>query len=125
MTKNGQFVWLDLTVPNADEVSSFYCTVLGWKRESLLFEDSDFNIFNGEDKDPIAGVCYARGVNADVPPQWLNYVQVENVYECAERCKASGGEVVNGPRKMGGHDFCVLRDPAGAYIAVIAPSKDV
>jgi predicted enzyme related to lactoylglutathione lyase len=67
----------------------------------------------------MAGVCHARDTNANVPPQWLIYVKVASVAECARRATEAGGAVVDGPRKMGGSMFAVIRDPAGAVIGVI------
>jgi predicted enzyme related to lactoylglutathione lyase len=55
-----------------------------------------------------------------VPAQWLIYINVESVAESARLCAEMGGEVLDGPRKMGDLDFCVIRDPAGAVAALIS-----
>lgn len=116
----GQIVWRDLTVPNATEVKDFYTRVVGWKADEHPMEGySDYNISDGSGE-VIAGVCHARGSNASVPAQWLMYVQVASVQEAAERCLEAGGTVVDGPRKMGDQDFCVIKDPAGAVLALIS-----
>ena len=41
----------------------------------------------------------------------------------AERCRELGGEVVDGPRMMGRHHFCVVRDPAGAVIGLVSEGE--
>jgi len=38
----------------------------------------------------------------------------------AGRCAELGGHVIDGPREMGGMRFCVIQDPAGAVMALIA-----
>jgi predicted enzyme related to lactoylglutathione lyase len=116
---NGQIVWRDLTVVDAVGVRDFYASVLGWKfSEVSMGEYSDFNVLAGEGGEPIAGVCHSRGPNADVPPVWLMYVLVADVQAACAAAVSGGGGVVAGPRKMGGGWFAVVRDPAGAMLAV-------
>lgn len=47
------------------------------------------------------------------------YVQVEDVAESCKRAVHEGGDVIEGPRDMGGKVFAVIRDPAGAVLAII------
>ncbi len=122
--KQGRIVWHDLTVPNAAELSSFYSQVCGWEATAREEHGGDF-VMNVAESDSaseaIAGVCYAKGSNANVPPQWLLYVEVPDVQERAKQALELGGKCVDGPRKMGEFHFCVIQDPAGAYIALIGP----
>ncbi len=115
----GEIVWQDLTVPNAEKVSRFYERVAGWKR-SLHPGCDDYNMTPGDTDEPVAGVCYATGSNAAVPPQWLLYVTVEDVPKAAAVALEQGGRVLDGPRPMGGNQFCVVQDPAGAVIGLIS-----
>ncbi len=119
--KIGQICWQDLTVENADEIRQFYSKVAGWKSEPVnMGQYEDFNMIAAETGEPAAGICHAQGSNANLPPQWLIYIAVEDADACAERCKAEGGEVIDGPRAMGQGRFCVIRDPAGAVAALIS-----
>ena len=116
----GKFVWHDLTVDNAEQVKDFYSKVIGWKAtDHSMGEFNDYDIHLPESDGIVAGICHARGSNANLPPQWLIYVTVEDVNRSAELCKESGGKVIDGPRKMGEYNFCVIQDPAGAVIALI------
>ena len=64
------------------------------------------------------------GSNADLPPQWLVYINVGNLDESLQKCTDLGGELVTQPRAMGGYGkFCVIRDPAGAVAALFEPSS--
>jgi len=118
--KTGTIVWHDLTIDNAGEVRDFYSKVVGWKPEPVdMGGYSDYNMLdtNGQST---AGVCFRSGPNSNLPPQWLIYVAVADVQKSADAAVQSGGRVVEGPRKMGGQDFCVVQDPAGAYTALVS-----
>ena len=111
----GAILWHDLTVPDADAVRAFYEGVVGWTPSPVdMGGYSDFSMIAPGSGEVVAGICNARGPNADFPAQWLMYIGVEDVDACAARCLALGGEVIHGPRTMGGGRFCVVRDPAGA-----------
>ena len=57
-----------------------------------------------------------KGVNKDVPAQWLRYITVENLDESLETCKKFGGKVLGEKRKMGEEYYCLIQDPAGAFV---------
>lgn len=112
--EQGTIVWTDLTVENAEAVRDFYAAVAGWTPQPVsmgAYDDYSMCTASGAGS---AGICHARGVNANIPPQWLVYITVEDLDASIERCKELGGEVVDGPRKLGNNRFCVIRDPAGA-----------
>ncbi|MDE2938542.1 MAG: VOC family protein [Chloroflexota bacterium] len=116
----GSIPWQDLTVPNAPEIRDFYCQVVGWTyTDHDMGEYNDYNINLPEGGHTVAGICHARDSNANIPPQWLVYIVVEDVAQSVQRCLDLGGQVVDGPREMGGQTFCVIRDPAGAVAALI------
>ncbi len=115
----GTIGWRDLTVKNAEKGRDFYKNVVGWKSEDVkMGEYSDYNMIVPSTGEGVAGICHARGVNADLPPQWLIYIVVDDVDRSAAKCRELGGEVVAGPRTLGGGRFCVIRDPAGAVCAL-------
>jgi len=117
----GKIEWLDLTVDDASRVKDFYCSVVGWtSTEQDMGTYSDYNIDLPGTANTIAGICHAKGSNANLPAQWLAYVRVANVAESAEKCKKSGGKVLEGPRRMGNKQFCVIQDPAGAVLALLS-----
>ena len=120
----GTIVWRDLTVENASDIRDFYSEVVGWKAESVsMGEYDDFNMNAPRSGTPVAGVCHARGTNSDLPAQWLNYVVVNDLDHSVERCKELGGEILVGPKGMDQARYCVIRDPAGAVLALYAQSK--
>lgn len=120
-SKIGQIEWFDLTVDDAYGIKDFYCSVVGWSSNEVdMGTYADFNINLPGTQDTVAGVCHARGGNANLPSQWLVYVRVKSVAESAIQCEKLGGKVLDGPRRMGGSHFCVIQDPAGAVMALLS-----
>jgi len=121
----GSITWADLTVKNAEQVKQFYTEVVGWKSESVdMGGYTDFNMNTADESNTVAGICHSKGVNAELPPQWLIYITVENVESSANRCEELGGKILSGPKGMGGYGkFCVIQDPAGAVAALFEPEK--
>ena len=115
----GALVWIDLTVPSADGVRDFYESVIGWTSDEVdMGGYSDYSMNAPGSGTTIAGVCHARGVNADLPPVWMPYFVVDDLDSSIERCTELGGEIVVAPRSLGEGRFCVVRDPAGAVSAL-------
>jgi predicted enzyme related to lactoylglutathione lyase len=84
----------------------------------------DFSMLTPDGGTVVAGVCHARGPNADIPPQWLVYIHVPDVDTAAATAATRGGRVVAGPRAMGHGRFAVIQDPAGAVFALYQPPAD-
>ncbi len=117
----GAVEWCDLTVQDASNVKDFYCNVIGWESAAVSMGDyDDFNITLPDGGDTITGICHARGGNSNLPPQWLMYVRVASVADSAAICIAKGGKVIEGPREMAGCQFCVIKDPEGAVLALLS-----
>ena len=115
--------WRDLTVPNATDVRDFYCDVVGWRaNDHDMGGYADYEMLTPERGDCVAGICHSRGTNAPIPPQWLIYITVADADASAARCVARGGQVLDGPREVGGQRFCVIQDPAGAVAALVSSS---
>ncbi len=53
-------------------------------------------------------------------PYWLYYFNVGDIDAAAERVKAGGGQIVNGPMEVPG-GACIVqgRDPQGAMFALV------
>ena len=106
--------WTDLTVPDAERIRDYYAAVVGWSFEPHdMGEYADFSMTT-QSGQRVAGICFARGVNADVPPVWIPYFAVGDLEAAVARAVELGGEVVSGPRA----GFCIIRDPAGAVAAL-------
>ena len=120
--KVGTIGWRDLTLKDAEKLRDFYQDVVGWKwTPAEMGGYSDFNMMSRASDETVAGICHARGVHADLPPQWLIYIVVQELDSSVARCGKLGGRVVSGPRQLGDGRFAVIEDPAGAFRALFQP----
>lgn len=118
----GSITWRDLTVKDASKLREFYTAVVGWTAAEVdMGGYADYSMVapSGE---TVAGVCHARGANADIPPQWLMYVTVADIDASVAQCKKLGGKVVTPVKALGDGLFAVIRDPAGAVCALYQPA---
>ena len=80
---------------------------------------ADYNMIGG-DGNPAAGVCHARGMNADLPPVWLIYLPVGDLAESLRRVEAEGGKVLKSMRGSDGEPaYAAIQDPVGACFALV------
>lgn len=118
----GTVGWHDLTVSNAAEVADFYSAVVGWTPHAVDRGDyADYGMASAEDDREQAGVCWARGPNTGLPPQWLMYVVVADLEASLQACLDRGGEVVQRQSLGMRGRHAVIRDPAGAVCALWQP----
>ncbi len=117
----GKVEWMDLTVEDAPKLRDFYASVVGWNTDDVPMGNyDDFNMNLPGSKQTIAGICHARGSNANLPAQWLMYVRVASVAASVNECESRGGKVLDGPRRLGKSRFAVIEDPAGAVMALVS-----
>lgn len=124
-TPMGTIAWSDLTVPDATLVRDFYAAVCGWRAEPVSMGSyEDYGMIPAGGDRAVAGICHARGSNADVPAQWLNYVTVPDLAASLKACEAGGGTIVRPARSLGGYGtMAIIRDPAGAVLALMQPAS--
>lgn len=122
-TKAAKFLWADLTVNDAASLRDFYKEVAGWDYEPFTLKDnneeySDY-IMTNTNGDAIAGICNKRGVNKEIPSQWIIYLGVDDVFEAKEKVILLGGEVIHENKKNDGtYNYILVRDPQGAVFGL-------
>jgi predicted enzyme related to lactoylglutathione lyase len=121
----GTIGWIDVTVPDAERLRDFYCNVVGWKAAPVPMGGyDDFCMNLPQSGKTVAGVCHARGPNADLPSAWLVYITVGDLDQSMARCVELGGQVLGSVREMGGQGrLCIIRDPSGAAAALFEPAR--
>ncbi len=118
----GKIGWIDMTLDDADGVRDFYQAVVGWQSDGVdMGGYSDYVMKMPASGDGVAGICHARGSNADLPSGWLIYIVVADVEKSAAACTEHGGKVVVAPRGLAGGRFCVIEDPGGSIAALYQP----
>jgi hypothetical protein len=121
----GKIGWVDLTVADADRVRDFYSRVVGWKAEPLdMGGYSDYAMSASDSKATVAGICHARGPNAEIPPCWMIYITVTDLDASLTEVERGGGKRRSAVRDCGGHGrFCMIEDPAGAVAMLFEAAK--
>ncbi len=120
----GRIGWLDLTVADATAARDFYQQVVGWAVQEVGMKDgearyADYNML-GEDGNPAAGICHARGVNADLPPVWMIYLPVGDLAASIRRVEEEGGRVVKAMQDPDGKPvYAAIQDSLGVSLALI------
>ena len=103
----------------SESILRYYSQVIGWEPDPVEMNGyHDFSMNPPKSDTPVAGICHARGPNADHPPQWILYITVADLHESMKRCREGGGSIVTGPKGLGKGRYCVMRDPAGAVAAL-------
>jgi hypothetical protein len=120
----GRIAWLDLTVPDAATTCDFYRQVVGWTVQNVEMQDggeqyADYSML-GADGNPAAGVCHARGMNADLPAVWMLYLPVGDLAESLRRVEDEGGKVIKAMQgEDGAYVYAAIQDPVGVYVALL------
>jgi uncharacterized protein len=119
---HGQFVWYELTTPDVDASQRFYPPITGWGTQQF---DKDYTMWTTGGA-PFAGIFRlgpeqrARGI----PPNWMPYVEADNVDEAARKVTSLSGKVVHGPEDIPGTGrFAVVQDPQGAVFGIYKSNK--
>ena len=120
----GCISWLDLTVANSSATRDFYQKVVGWSVQDVEMQDTsgryaDYRML-GDDGNPAAGVCHARGVNIGLPPIWMLYLPVGDLAESLRRVREGGGTIIKATHGTDGeYAHAVVQDPVGACLALL------
>ena len=115
----GQFSWHELATTDAAGAIAFYAQLFGWK-ESSAFDMGGgwmYHMFTRGGRD--LGGIFTKPAEMPGPPAWCHYIMVDDVHAAAERVKANGGQIFNGPMEVPGGDWIAQGfDPQGAMFAV-------
>lgn len=112
---HGDASWHELSTTDAAAAMDFYTGLFGWKRDQA-FEMGEMGTYHMFSRAYQLGGMMNKPANmAQVPNNWGLYFRVPSVHEGAERVKANGGQVLNGPMEVPGGDWIVnCLDPQGA-----------
>jgi uncharacterized protein len=117
--KLGDVSWHELYTTDAEAAMKFYTTLFGWKpTDSMdMGEMGKYHMFGRSF--PLGGMMNKPPQMAQVPPGWTMYFRVDDVHAAADRVKANGGQVTNGPMEVPGGDWIVnCMDPQGAAFSM-------
>jgi predicted enzyme related to lactoylglutathione lyase len=115
----GDMSWHELVTTDREGAWAFYHALFGWEK-GPAFEMGPvgtYQLFS------IGGQSLGGMMNKTpdmpMPPSWLYYAMVPDINAAAERVKAAGGQVINGPMEVPGGDWILQGvDPNGGVFAL-------
>lgn len=114
----GEVSWHELYTTDYAAAFDFYSKLFGWEKGQAMDmgQMGIYQIFQRNGRD-IGGMM--NKPDASMPSGWTYYFRVPDVNAVAERIKARGGKVTNGPMEVPGGDKIVMgADPQGGMFAV-------
>lgn len=116
--------WADLSTPRVDEASDFYTRLLGWEVEVTDTPMGEYRIARVGTRQ-VGGLMAPPPHEADMPPTWTVFFDVDDIEAAADRAAAAGGTVLQAPVDIPDGRVAVVADPTGAMLGLISgPDHD-
>jgi uncharacterized protein len=117
LSSPGHVGWHELSAVNWEEAFAFYGDLFGWqKADAEVGKMGTYQLFSAAGQ-TIGGMS-TKPPTAPMP-FWLYYFNVGDVDAAAERVKAGGGKILEGPLEARGRNRIVrCTDPQGAMFAL-------
>ena len=118
----GEASWHELMTTDQPAATSFYQEVFGWQPSDAMDMGpaGKYQMFN-RPHGMIGGMMNKPPQMANVPSNWQIYFRVPDADAAAERIKANGGTILNGPMEVpGGDRVLTAMDPQGAAFGLHA-----
>jgi hypothetical protein len=118
----GEASWHELMTTDSEAAMKFYSEVFGWQPSDVMDmgEMGKYRMFN-RPIGMIGGMMNKPPEMSSAPPMWIIYFRVPDINAAAERVKANGGQILNGPMEVPGGDWIVnAADPQGAMFSLHA-----
>lgn len=114
---HGQYIWYELTTPDIEGAKAFYPRFTDWGLQAF---DENYTMWTTGGA-PVAGLFRLTDEmrQQGVPPNWMAYVECDDVDATAAKATSLGGKVVAGPDDIPGTGrFAVVQDPQGAMFGL-------
>ena len=118
----GEASWIELMTTDAPAAMQFYQELFGWQPGEAMDmgEMGKYHVFNRGSR-MMGGMMNKPPAMAQVPPNWGIYFMVPDINAAAERVKANGGRILNGPLQVPGGTWILnALDPQGAAFSLHA-----
>ena len=122
----GEASWLELMTTDAPAAMTFYQKLFGWQPSEAMDMGAmgKYQMFNRADR-MIGGMMNKPPEMAQAPPHWAIYFRVPDINAAAERIKANGGTILNGPMEVPGGSWILnAMDPQGGSSALHATKPE-
>ena len=114
----GRVGWHELLAADWEKAFAFYSELFGWRKaDAEIGSMGTYQMFS-------AGGQTIGGMSTKPPmvpmPFWLYYFNIDDIDAAAERVKAGGGRILEGPLEVrGGGWIARCTDPQGAMFALV------
>jgi predicted enzyme related to lactoylglutathione lyase len=123
VNEKGAIGWNELNTRDPEAAKEFYGAVFGWTATERDMGEMGTYVEWRVEGQRVGGMLDIRGrVPDEVPPHWLVYFGSVDTDEAVDKIKELGGGVIFGPTDIPAGRFAVVRDPFGAFFAVMQPS---
>ena len=117
--------WNELHTRDTAAADEFYSAVCGYELEKMDGPPGFDYMLLKIDGRPVGGrMKMGADFPAEVPPHWLTYFAVDDTDAAAEKVRAIGGSVTNGPNDSPYGRMAICTDPAGAMFAIIKLAQE-
>ena len=122
-TGAGTFCWFEHMTPDTAKSKSFYTKLFGWTTETMPMGPGEYTMWK-RGNDYLGGMMANEGPTAGAPPNWLVYIQVDDIEASHRKAIDLGAKSCVPPTvipDMG--RFAVFTDPVGASFAIYQSQK--
>lgn len=124
VNEKGAVGWNELNTRDPEGARAFYSAVFGWDADERDMGEMGTYVEWHVGGKRIGGMLDIRGrVPDEVPAHWLVYFGSVDTDEAVRKIEEQGGGVLFGPMDIPAGRFAVVRDPQGAFFAVMQPSE--
>ena len=119
MTTHGAVSWSELMTTDPQAARGFYGELFGWQFETMPMPDGDYHVASAAGE-KLAGIMALPEQAAGTPPNWGQYITVDDVDGMVKKIENLGGTVLVPPTDIPGVGrFLLLQDPQGATLSAI------
>ena len=116
----GALAWSELYTHNTEAASDFYASLFGWSVNRTRGANNDEYFEFQIDGRSAAGMMAIKKEWGEMPPHWSIYFAVADLDASISKAKDLGAQAVMPPIEVQDVGRLVfLRDPQGAYFAII------
>jgi uncharacterized protein len=115
----GEVSWHELMTTDAEAALKFYGEVFGWTPVPPMDMGPMGKYYMFKRSFDLGGMMNKLPEMAQVPPNWGLYFRIADINAGADRVKANGGTILNGPMEIPGGGWIVnCMDPQGAAFSL-------
>jgi predicted enzyme related to lactoylglutathione lyase len=116
LVKPGHVGWHELLAADRETAFAFYSELFGWqKADGEIGRTDAYQLFSAGGQ--TIGAMLTKDL-AEPDPFWLHYFNIDDIDAAAERVKAGGGRIFEGPMEVPGGWIVRCTDPQGAVFAL-------